>query len=134
MNLSRPIRFLAAFLIPALLINSTAFAAGKAIDPAAMKAKVQARGVGQGVRVTLLDKTEAKGLIVNIGERAVTVKAKDTDQPREIEYAQITGVHSDHLSTGQKVTIVVVIAGAAIAIIAAVFVHDFHNGFKQLKV
>ena len=67
MTLSRLIRLTALLLIPALLSNTLAFAAKKPVDPAAVKAKIAARGVGQGVRVTLADNSEARGLIVSIG-------------------------------------------------------------------
>lgn len=132
MTLSRLIRFTAMLLIPALFANSLAFAASKPADPAVMKAKVQARGVGQGVRVTLADNTEVKGLIVSIGEPSFTVKPKHADQPQEIQFAQLTGVHKDKMSTGTKVIIVAAIAGAAIGITAAVLVHDVHNSLKNL--
>lgn len=134
MRLSWFLRFTAILLIPALVNSSLVFAASKPIDPAAMKAKVQARGVGQGVRVTLADKTEAKGLIVSIGEKSFAVKPKGADQPREIEYAQITAVHNDKLSTGQKVTIVVVIVGVAIGIAAAILVHSVDNSLKNITI
>jgi hypothetical protein len=134
MPLSRLSRFAFLLLIPALVSNREALAAGKPIDPVAIKAKVQARGVGQGVRVTLADKTEAKGIIVNIGEQNFTVKPKGADQPREIGYAQVTGVHNDRLSTGQRVTIAVVIAGAAIGIVAAVLVHSVDNSLKHISI
>lgn len=129
MKLSRLARFTAMMLIPTLLSTSVAFAA-KPVDPAVMKTKVQARGVGQGIRVTLADKTEAKGLIVSISEQSFALKVKGSDQPREVQFAQVTGVHNDKMGTGTKVIIVVAIAGAAIGIIAAVAVHDFDKSFK----
>jgi hypothetical protein len=127
MTLSRLARFTAILLISALLTNSLAFAA-KPVDPAAMKAKVQARGVGQGVRVTLTDKTETKGLIVSIADQSFALKVKGADQPQEIQFAQVTGVHNDKMGTGTKVIIVVAVVGVAIAITAAVIVSRFKIG------
>jgi ABC-type phosphate transport system permease subunit len=132
MTLSRLARFTAMLLISVLWLNTLDVAAAKPVDPAAMKAKVQSRGVGQGVRVTLADKSEAKGVIVSIGDQAFTVKPKGAAQPQEIQYAQVTGVHGDKMGTGTKVIIVVAIAGATIGIIAAVWVHKFNNGFKNI--
>ena len=103
MTLSSLIRFTAMILIPALLSANYAIAAKNPIDPEIMKARIQARGVGQGVRVVLADKTEAKGLIVSIGEQRFAVKVMNADQPRDIEYAQVTGVHNARMTTGQKV-------------------------------
>jgi hypothetical protein len=125
MTLSRLVRLTATLLIPALLTNSLAFAAKKPVDPAAIKAKVTAHGVGQGVRVTLADNTEAKGLIVSIGDQSFALKPKGAGQPREIQYAQVTGVHNQKMSTGTKVIIGVAILGAVVGIAAAIFVHEW---------
>lgn len=121
-TLSRLARFTAMLLIPALLINSLAFASSKPADPAVMKARVQARGVGQGVRVMLADNTQVKGLVVSIGEESFALKPTGSDQPLDIRYTQVIGVHSDKLSVGQKTGIVVGIVAAAVAITAIVIV------------
>ncbi|MGA3100700.1 MAG: hypothetical protein ABSD61_02450 [Terracidiphilus sp.] len=131
MNLSTLTRLTATLLIPALLSSNFAFAERKPVDPAAMKAKVQARGVGHGIRVTMADSTETKGVIVRIGDGSFTVKPKGAAQPQEIQYAQLTGVHNDKMGTGTKVIIIVAIAGAAIGITAAILVHDFNTGLPE---
>jgi hypothetical protein len=127
MNHSRLAGITAMLLIPALLGNNFAFAAKAPVNPAVVKAKVQARGVGHGVRVTMADKTETKGVIVSVGEESFTIKPKDASQPQEIQYAQVTGVHNDKMGTGTKVIIIVAIAGAAIGITAAILVHAFNR-------
>jgi hypothetical protein len=76
MSMFTLIRFTATLTVAALLFNNLAFAAGP-VDAAAMRAKVQARGVGQGVRVTLADQAEVKGLIVSISEQSFTVKQNE---------------------------------------------------------
>jgi hypothetical protein len=132
MNFSRLGRLTAAFLISTLLSNSFAFAEKKPVDPAAMKAKVQARGVGHGIRVTMADSTETKGVIVSIGEQSFTVKPKGAVQPQEIQFTQVTGVHNDKMGTGTKVIIVVAVAGAALAITAAIIVTSLRVSLKSL--
>jgi hypothetical protein len=117
-------------LIPALACNTLSVYAAKPPDPAAMKAKVLARGVGQGVRVTLADNTEVKGLIVSIADASFAVKPKHADQPQTIQFAQVTGVHNDKMGTGTKVIIVVAIVGAAIGIAAAILLHKVDNSLK----
>ena len=82
MTLPRVIRLTAMLLIVTLSSSNLAFAAGKPLDAAAMKAKVAARGVGQGVRVTLAVNTEANGLI---GEQSFALKPKSADQARDIQ-------------------------------------------------
>jgi hypothetical protein len=120
MKLSLAVRLTALLLIPALLSNNLAFAATKAADPAAMKAKLAARGTGANVRVTLTDNTAASGVIVNIGDQSFAVKVKGIDQPREIQYVQVTGVHGTGLSTAAKIGIGVVIGVAAVVIAVAI--------------
>jgi hypothetical protein len=132
MTFSRLVRLTAVLLISILWLNTLVDAAAKPVDSAVMKARVQARGVGQGVRVTLADKTETKGVIVSIGEQAFSVSPKGSTHPQEIQYTQVTGVHNDKMGTGTKVIIVVAIAGAAIGITAAVLVHDVNNGLKNI--
>ncbi len=127
MRFSRLIRFTAMLLISVVFTNNLALAAKKPADPAAMKAKIQARGVGQGVRVTLADQTEVKGLIVSVGEQSFAVKAKKADQPQEIEYAQVTGVHNDKLTRGQKVGIVVGVVAGFIVVVAVVLTVEFDH-------
>jgi hypothetical protein len=135
MTLSRLVRITALLLISVILGNNFAYAAKKPIDVAQVKAKVQARGVGQGVRVTLLDNTEEKGLITSIGDQSFAVKAKNRPQPVEVSYAQVTGVHRDKLSTGQKVGIGVAVgvgvAAVTITIVALVFRSNFDKGFSK---
>jgi hypothetical protein len=132
MNFSRLTRLTATLLIPALLSGSFAFAERKPVDPAAMKAKVQERGVGHGIRVTMADSTETKGVIVSIGEHSFTVKPKGAVQPQEIQYAQVTGVHNDKMGTGTKVIIIVAIGGAALGITAAILVSSLRSSLKSL--
>jgi hypothetical protein len=131
MKFSRMIRVTAMLLIPAVFYNSPAFAAKKPVDPAAMKAKVEMRGVGNGVKVTFADNTEVNGLIISIGDQGFSVKTKRADQPQEIQYAQLTGVYKDKASTGEKVGIVVAVAGVAIVITVLVFAHLFRTSFPK---
>jgi hypothetical protein len=123
MRFSRFIRCIAMLLISVLFSNNLAFAAKKKTDdPAVLKSKIQARGVGQGVRVTLTDTTDVTGMIVSISDQSFTLRPKKKNsQPREIAYAQLTGVHKDRLSRGQKIAAGVIVASAVI-IVAAVYV------------
>ena len=132
MRFSRLIRGTGMLLISALLSNNLAFAAkNKTDDPAVLKAKIQARGVGQGVRVTLTDTTDVKGMIVSISDQSFTLRPrKKNSLPREIAYAQLTGVHKDRLSRGEKIATGVIIA-SAVRIVAAVYVtHELDRPWK----
>ena len=122
---SRLFRLAAILLVPTLLCNSIAFAAKKPVDPAALKAKIQARGIGQGVRITLIDQTDVKGTIVAIGDQSFALKLKKGSEPREFEYAGITGVHNDRLTRGQKVGIAVGVVAGFIIVVAVVLTKRF---------
>ena len=131
MRFSRLIRFTAVLLISVLLNNSLAFAAKKTPpDPAVLKARIQARGVGQGVRVTLTDATDVTGMIISIGDQSFALRPKKKNaQPQEIAYGQLTAVHKDKLSRGQKVTVVVVIVSASIAVLAVIATHELDESW-----
>lgn len=75
----------------------------------------------------MADKTETNGVIVSIGDQSFQVKPMGAAQPQEIQYVQVTGVHNSKMGTGTKVIIVVVIAGAAIGIVAAILAHDINH-------
>ena len=124
---SRLFRLAAILLVPALLSNNFAFAAKKPADPAALKAKIQARGIGQGVRITLIDQTDVKGTIVAIGDQSFALKLKKGSEPREFEYAGITGVHNDRLTRGQKVGIAVGVVAGFIIVVAVVLTESFEH-------
>jgi hypothetical protein len=133
MKISQLARSIAMLMIAVLLTNNFAVAS-RPIDPVRIKAKVQARGVGQGVRVTMADKTETKGVIVNIGDQAFTVKPKGAAEAQEFQYAQVTGIHNDKMGTGTKVIIVVAIAAVAIGITAIVIDHEINDGLKNITL
>jgi hypothetical protein len=120
-------------LISALLSNNLAFAAKKVPDdPAVLKAKIQARGVGQGVRVTLNDATEVTGMVVSIGDQSFAIRPKKKGaQPQEIAYAQLTAVHKDKLTRGQRIATTVIIVSAGIAIVAVIATIDWDHSFKS---
>jgi hypothetical protein len=115
MPIHRVLRFTAFLLIPAILSNNLAFAAKKQLDSTAVKAKIQSEGVGQGVQITRVDKTEVQGVIASIGEQSfvLVLKAKGKSEPTTIDYAQVTAIRRRHkLTTGQWVAIGVLGAGA----------------------
>jgi len=130
MKLTRWTRFHAILLVVALLGNSLALASKKPVDPAAIKAKIQARGVGQGVRVTFADQTEAKGIIVAINDQTFALKPKNTAL-LEVEYAKVTGVHNDKLTRGQSVTLVACTVAGALIITGVVLTVSFERGFGK---
>lgn len=107
MTFNRVAHFSALLLISAVLNNLPAHAAGNPPGAAAIKERIAAHGVGQGVEVTLASGTEAKGTIVSIGDQSFALRAKGADQPRSIEYAQVTDIHGDGFSTGTKVGLAV---------------------------
>ena len=71
---------------------------------------------------------------MSISDQSFALKVKGADQPQEIQFTQVTGVHNDKMGTGTKVVIVVVVVGAVIGILAAIFVNKFNRGFKNITI
>ena len=120
MTLNRITQFTALLLIPALLNNSMAYAARKPLDASTVKEMIAMCGVDQRVRVTLADKTEAKGLIVSIGDQSFGLTAKGANHPQNIQYSQVTGVHGYGLSRNVKVGIFVGAGMTTVLLLAVV--------------
>jgi translation initiation factor IF-2 len=127
---AKSLRNTALLLILASLTSQLSSASQRPIDPVAVEAKIASRGVGQGVRVTLQDGTEVKGMIVSIGDQDFVVKAKNADLAQTISYAQVTGVHRGRLSTGYKVLIGVGILGVA----GGIFAYELAHSMDDLKI
>ena len=121
MRMQSFIRLVALLLIPAMLISNPMFAAPKPLDAGAVKAKIQARGVGQGVRVILADKSEVSGTILTIAEENFTLKLKKTAEPQTIEYAQVASVHKPKMTGGKKALIALGIVAGVIVVPVVVY-------------
>jgi hypothetical protein len=133
MRFSRLGRLSASLLISAQFFAQLSVAEEKTVDAAAVKATVQARGVGRGLKIVELDKTQVNGVIVSIGEQSFMIEQKKGEPPAEIAYAQVRSIHNKgKLSTGAKVGIWVAV-GAAVAVVVAVLVfrHNFGAGFPK---
>jgi hypothetical protein len=130
MRFNRVAQFAALFLTPAILSSSSAYAAKGALDAVSIKEKIAAHGVGQRVRVTLTDRTEAEGIIASVGDQSFALQARGEDQSRSIEYAQITGVHGDGLSTGATVGIWVTV-GVVVLVVALVSIARGEAGLAK---
>lgn len=126
MKFSRIVRIIALLLIPTLTCNTLTLAQPKPMSAAAVKAKLDARGVGKGVRITLLDKTEFKGSIISVGDTSCSLSIKGKDQPTTVAYSDVTGVHNDKMSAGKKVGLGVGIAVGALVVVAVVIVLGGH--------
>ena len=103
-----------------MLNSSLGIAQSNPMKPGAAKTKLEERGVGRGIRVTLTDKTEVKGLIVSIGDDSCVLNTKGPDQPRTIAYASIASIHRDKMPTGEKVGISLGVVGVGIAVLVGV--------------
>jgi len=115
-------RTLSVLLVALLVFSSTAFADQSAVTPqvAKVKAEVQKRGSGEKskVRVTLASGTMLKGYIGKIEESSFDVNDAKTGKATAVPYTDVQKIQGSGLSTGWKVTIVVIVA---VAVVAAVF-------------
>ena len=62
------------------------------LDAAIVKQKVEERGVGKDLKVSLGDGSTVSGEIVWIGEEKFQLKAKKEPQPVDVSYAQVIRV------------------------------------------
>jgi hypothetical protein len=129
-------RGLSLLLAASLAIQSAAAAASfgqeavqlppqQSAQAAKVKAKVQKHGTNDWSRmtVTLLDKSEQKGRITEIGEDSFSLTDQKTGQMTTISYADVKSIRTSGLSDRAKVTIgvvtVVVVAAGVIAFAVA---------------
>ena len=125
MNLMRAMRLSSVALMLTLVANGVAVAASPMdkMDTTIVQAKVKARGIGKEVKITETDKTQLKGVIVKIGEQSFQLKVKDSPDPVEIPYANVSSVHNAGLSTGAKVGIGILIGVVAVVLILAIIIN-----------
>jgi hypothetical protein len=114
-----------------LIGNSIAFAALPPMDAMTAKQAIATRGVGKRVKVTETDGTVVTGQIAAIEDEKFDVRAKDAAPAVPIPFSQVKDVHNAGLSKGAKIGIVLAVVGAAIAITAAVLIHDFNSGWPK---
>ena len=100
MRINRALRYTALFLVFLMFTHSMASEA-RPLDLVAVREKVADIGEGHQCRLKLADGTEVKGVIVNIHADNFTLKTKGVDEPRSIDYTQITGVHKAEMSDAE---------------------------------
>jgi hypothetical protein len=100
------LRHTALLLVFSTFSQSMAFAK-KPLDGPAIREKVAAIGEGQQCRLKLVDGTQVKGMIVSIHADNLTLKTKGVEEPRRIDYAQITAVQKSGISELAKLGMVV---------------------------
>jgi hypothetical protein len=103
MKINRVLRCTALLLAVSMFSQSIAFAR----KPLDVWRKVSDIGMGQQCRVKLVDGTQVKGKIVSIHPDNLTLKTEGVQEPRRIDYAQITAVKRLGISDDAKLVIVV---------------------------
>ena len=83
-----------------------------------IKERVEQRGTGQPVRVTLRNKTEVKGYISQVDADSFQITDKKTGRATTITYSEVEKVRKPGLSVGTKLGIVAAVAaGVGIALV-----------------
>ena len=124
MKINRVLRYTAILLVSSTISQTIAFAK-KPQDVTVLREKVEAIGEGQQCRVKLVDGTQTKGMIVSIHADNLTLKTKGVEEPRRIDYAQITTIQKSGRLGEAKVGIVVATVG--IGVIVALFIWFMHE-------
>ena len=124
MKINRVLRCTALLLVFSMFSLSMASARNH-LDGPAIREKVAEIGEGQECRVKLVDGTQTKGMIVSIHADNLTLKTKGVEEPRRIDYAQITTIQKSGRLGEAKVGIVVATVG--IGVIVALFIWFMHE-------
>jgi hypothetical protein len=124
--IARLFRPIALTLVVTVTITSFAYATKHVttpIDPTTLHQKLTARGIGKSVKVTTLDGTETKGMLVSIGEDSFQVTPKNATQPISIPNAQVAKFANGDLPKAAKIGIGVGIAFGLLLIIGVISAH-----------
>jgi hypothetical protein len=122
------VRAIAAVLAVALLCNSVALAAAgapkvkTAMDPVKLKQALTDRGLGKGIKVTELDRTQQVGILTAIHNDTFEVVANEKEaKVVVIPFAQVSAVHNTGMSAGAKVGIVILCVAVVVVLTPVVF-------------
>ena len=128
MKIDRVLRSTAVLLLLSVISQSLAFAR-KPLDSVVVREKIAEIGEGQKCRVRLMDGTQVKGLIVSIHADNFTLKTKGVEEPRRIDYAQITGVHKAGRMSDAKVAVTIgAVTAGVVTGLTIWFVHVWLHG------
>ena len=95
MGILRFRRVTAIILAAGLLSEGVAEAAKVPLDPATTRRRVQARGIGQGMKVVEADGTHARGIISAIHDDSFEITPQGTAQATKIPFTQVTTLQND---------------------------------------
>jgi hypothetical protein len=130
------VRAIAAVLAVVLLGNSVALAAGApkvktAMDPVKLKQTLTGRGLGKGIKVTELDRTQQAGILTAIHDDTFEVVPNEKEaKVVVIPFAQVSAVRNTGMSAGAKVGIVILCVTVVAGIIAVVIYEASKNILK----
>jgi small nuclear ribonucleoprotein (snRNP)-like protein len=88
-----------------------------------VKERVQKRGVGETVRVTLVNESEVKGSISEVDEASFVVTDKNSGRTTTVPYAEVQKVQGPGLYKGAKIAITAAVVIGVLAIVAVIFIH-----------
>jgi len=102
-------RRIALALILVTTANTFDYAAAQTpsapMDHLTLLTRLTARGRGKRIKITELDGSIVKGMIVSIDRDSFQMEPKQSLQPIRIQYSQVAALRNDGLSTGAKVGI-----------------------------
>lgn len=107
-RLFRPVSLALIFAITTTTFSNAAVTTTP-IDPANLQQKLAARGIGKGVKVTEVDGTVVKGILVSIDPDSFQITVKGATQPTRVPNAQVHKFGNDGLSTAGKISVGVAI-------------------------
>jgi hypothetical protein len=107
-RLFRPVSLALIFVVTTTSFSNAA-ATDTPIDSATLQQKLVARGIGKGVKVSEVDGTVVKGILVSIDADSFQITPKGAAQPTRVSNTQVHKFSNDGLSTAGKIGVGVAI-------------------------
>ncbi len=107
-HLFRPVSLALIFAITTTSFGNAAVTATP-LDSAILQQKLAARCIGKGVKITQVDGSVVKGILVSIDADSFQITLKGMTQPTRISNTQVHKFGNDGLSTAGKVGVGVAI-------------------------
>ena len=121
-RLFRPVSLALVFAVTTTSFGN-ASATEAPIDSANLQQKLVARGIGKGVKVTEVDGTVVKGILVSIDADSFQITPKGATQPTRISNSQVHKFSKDGLSTAGKIGVGVAIGFGILAVLGIIAMH-----------
>jgi hypothetical protein len=118
-RLFRPVSLALVFAVTTTSFGNAA-ATETPIDSANLQQRLVARGIGKGVKVTEVDGTVVKGILVSIDADSFQIAPKGATQPTRVSNSQVHKFSNDGLSTAGKIGVGIAIGFGILVVLGII--------------